>query len=155
MHITILVRVGKRSAQRNSPAIPRRGADPCRRTAQPIRPQARIHSAPHPSPVIKQPPHRAQPQPRHAVRLAAYARDQPAPLELFEQAERTIAQHVAVAGEAVRRDDAAGVGTAAVPDAPARCQRVEHALFVSGNVHGGNARQSKERLRRRAGRRGA
>jgi len=113
------------------------------------------------SAVIQLPPHSAQPQPRDAIGLAAARRDQAAPLELPEQAERAVAQHMPVAGEAVCRQDAAGVGTAAVLDTPALrptpqsvlCgdpgSRVQHALFVSGNVHGGNARQSKERLRRR------
>lgn len=108
------------------------------------------------SPVIQLRPDGGQPQPSHAIRRTADRRDQAAALELPEQAERAVAQHMAVAGEAIGRDDMAGRGAAAVLDAPALRQRVQHALFVFGNVHVGNARQSKERLRRRrAGQRGA
>lgn len=80
--------------------------------------------------------HRGQPEPGDPIGLAVEARDQPAALEPPEQGERAIDQDMTLAGEAVRRDDRAGFGMAAVDDAPALRQRMQDALFVFRDVQG-------------------
>ena len=86
-------------------------------------------------PIVQLRAHRGQAQPGDAIGLATHARDQLAALEPAEQGERAIGQHIAFAGEALRFDDRARI-VAAVRDAAALRQRVEHALLDPGDVHG-------------------
>lgn len=61
--------------------------------------------------------------------MTALGRDQPTPLELFEQRKRAVDKHEAFTSDTVDCNDAARC-IAAVDDAPALRQRVKHALFM-------------------------
>lgn len=69
-----------------------------------------------------------------AIGLAALARDQPAPLQPAEEGHRAVGEEKAVPREAVGGEHPPAL-VAAAHDAAALCQRVQHALFVPGDVH--------------------
>ena len=75
-----------------------------------------------------------------AVGLAALARDQATAFEAAEDAGGAIGENESLAGEAIDRDDLAGCGAAAVHDAAAESERVQHALFLFRDVQVEKAR---------------
>jgi len=79
--------------------------------------------------------HRCEPEPGDAVRPAFSAGDELPAFQLAEQGQSAVAQHIAVAGEAIDRDYTIALRFAPVDDASALRQRVEHALFVFRDIH--------------------
>ena len=84
-------------------------------------------------PIIQLRAHACQSQPRNAIRTAAAQLDQSTPFETPEKIERAIREAVAIAAEAVDRDDA--VVSPRMSDKAALREHVQHALFKLGDVH--------------------
>lgn len=80
----------------------------------------------------------AQPGAVDAVRLSADGFDQFFGFELFKHRERAVAEQQPFAGKALDVGDAAG-SVADVNDTSAFSEDVQGTLFLSGNIHTGNA----------------